>query len=146
MEDSGIYIPEDKLHLVRFENEECYPRCLCSFCLKVMVAPILFSCDHGGCRLCCIQNLLKHQYGVPCPQCQVPVKPGDMRKGEMVSVMIRNLRIPCEVGCNRSVLLSSYDDHNKQLVLFSIYSPYILHIFSVDASNFSVVILTTFSR
>ena len=89
-------------------------KCLCVYCEKVMVGPLMFrQCEHGSCRSCFLEkNIRKPMAFTVCERCGVPINSElDLIASGVIQTLIDSLNVKCNRG---GLLFSSYEFHFRR--------------------------------
>ena len=88
------------LRLRQFNSHSDIEQCICTYCSKIMVSPLLFRvCEHGSCRSCFMDyNFKKPVCETMCPKCSTPISATDLIASGLLQRLIDKLSIKCDQG------------------------------------------------
>ena len=94
-----VYDLQIPLLLVR-QNNKHLDQCLCVYCEKILVGPLLFrACEHAACQSCFLDvNFKTPITDTVCPKCSVKVSEKDLIASTLLQSCIDNLIIICDPG------------------------------------------------
>ena len=89
-----------KASLDSHNSSQALEKCICMYCSKVIIGPVLFKCDHASCRSCFLENNhAKPIKDTSCQKCLTNLTSEfDISSSGILQTFIDNLNVKCNQG------------------------------------------------